>query len=86
MARSMQTAQRIGIRSIEEYKRSASEELMQCAYSMVETVIINCKFRLKIYPINRDIKSRTHKLRMRYQVTRHNIIKELSNKSIDTVI
>jgi hypothetical protein len=61
--------------------RLASEQLMQCDYNKIESVIvncedfkcdykvvqrysenviINCKFRLMIYPINRDIKSRTH--------------------------
>jgi hypothetical protein len=37
----------------EEYKVSAGEELMQCDYSAIATVISNCKFRLMIYPINR---------------------------------
>jgi hypothetical protein len=36
----------------EENKRSASEELTPGAYSKIESVIINCKFRLTIYPIN----------------------------------
>jgi hypothetical protein len=39
-----------------------------------ERVIINCKFRLTIYPVNRDINSRTHKLLTRYQVTRQNML------------
>jgi hypothetical protein len=66
------TRQRIWTRSTEEYKRSAGEELTQCDYSKIESVIINCKFRLMIYPINRDIKSRTRSLLTRYQVTCHN--------------
>jgi hypothetical protein len=37
----------------EEYKRSAGEELTQCDYIKMESVISNCKFRLTIYPINR---------------------------------
>jgi hypothetical protein len=41
-----ETGQRIGIRSTQENKRSAGEELMQCDYSEIATVIINCKFRL----------------------------------------
>jgi hypothetical protein len=48
----MQTRQQIGTRSTEEYERSAGEELTQCDYSETESVIINCKFRLTIYPIN----------------------------------
>jgi hypothetical protein len=49
-----------GIIAAEEYKRSAGEELTQCDYSKIETVIGNCKFRLMIYPINRAIESRIH--------------------------
>jgi hypothetical protein len=30
----------------EEYERSGSEELTQCVYSKIETVIIDCKFCL----------------------------------------
>jgi hypothetical protein len=52
VARNTQERGRIGIRSIEEYKRSAGEELTQCDYSKIETVISNCKFRLTIYPVN----------------------------------
>jgi hypothetical protein len=37
----------------EEYKVSAGEEVMQCDYNEILTVISNCKFRLTIYPINR---------------------------------
>jgi hypothetical protein len=40
-ARSMQTRQRIGTTNIEEYKRSAGEELTQCDYSNTENVIVN---------------------------------------------
>jgi hypothetical protein len=36
----MQTRQRIGTRSTEENKRSAGEELTQCAHSKIESVII----------------------------------------------
>jgi hypothetical protein len=72
-ARSTQARHRIGIRSTKENKRSAGEELTQADYSKIESVVINCKFRLTIYPINRDIKSRTHELLTPYQVTRHNI-------------
>jgi hypothetical protein len=46
--RSMQAISRIGIRSIEEYKRTAGEELTQYVYSEIVTVISNCKFRLAI--------------------------------------
>jgi hypothetical protein len=41
--RSTQTRQRIGTRSTEENKRSTCEELAQCAYNKIESVIINCK-------------------------------------------
>jgi hypothetical protein len=52
-ARSMQARQQIGLRSTKEYKESAGEELTQCDYNEIESVIMNCKFRLTIYPINR---------------------------------
>jgi hypothetical protein len=90
--------QRIGTKSTEENKRSASEQLTPCAYNKIQSVVINCedfkcdykvvcvlkysdiqsvtincKFCLTIYPINRDIKSRTHKLLTRYQTTCHSI-------------
>jgi hypothetical protein len=45
-ARSTKVTQRIGRRSTKEYKESACEELTQCVYSKIETVISNCKFRL----------------------------------------
>jgi hypothetical protein len=32
----------------EEYKRSAGEELTQCVYIKIETVMSNCKFRQTI--------------------------------------
>jgi hypothetical protein len=41
-ARSTQTRQGIGTRSTEENKESACEELMQCDYSKIEIVIVNC--------------------------------------------
>jgi hypothetical protein len=44
--RSTQARQRIGIRSTQENKRSAGEELTQYVYSKIETVITDCKFRL----------------------------------------
>jgi hypothetical protein len=56
-ARSTQRRQRIGTRSTEENKRSTYEELTQCDYSKIESVIIYLLFRLTIYPINRYIKS-----------------------------
>jgi hypothetical protein len=40
--------------------RSAGEELTQVDYSKIESVIINCKFCQMNYPVNWDIKSRTH--------------------------
>jgi hypothetical protein len=40
--RSMETRQRIGTRSTEENKESACEELTQCAYSKIDSVVINC--------------------------------------------
>jgi hypothetical protein len=60
--RNTQARQRIEIRSTEEYKESACEELTHCDYSEIESVIVNCKFRMMIYPINRNNESRTHKL------------------------
>jgi hypothetical protein len=57
--RNTQVRQRIEVRSIEEYKESAGEELTQCDYSKTESVIINCKLLLTIYPIHRDIESKT---------------------------
>jgi hypothetical protein len=61
-SRSTQAKEQTGIRSTQENKRSASEGLTQCVYSKIVSVIIICKFCLTIYPINRDIESRTHKL------------------------
>jgi hypothetical protein len=69
----MKTRQRIGTRSTEEYERSASEELTQCVYNKVETVIINCKFLLTIYPINPLITGV-------YKATRHNIINVVESR------
>jgi hypothetical protein len=43
----------LGLGAAEEYKRSVGIELTQCVYSKIETVIIICKFRQTIYPINR---------------------------------
>jgi hypothetical protein len=40
---SAQTRQRIGTWSTEENKESACEELMQCAYSKIQSVVINCE-------------------------------------------
>jgi hypothetical protein len=40
--RSTQARQRIGIRSTQENKMSAGEELTQCVYSKIETVISMC--------------------------------------------
>jgi hypothetical protein len=45
-ASSTKVTQRIGIRSSKEYKESACEELTKCVYNKIETVIINCNFRL----------------------------------------
>jgi hypothetical protein len=41
--RNAQTRQQIGIRSTEENKESACEELIQCAYSKNQSVVINCE-------------------------------------------
>jgi hypothetical protein len=43
----------LGLAAAEEYKSAACEELTQCDYSKMETVISNYKFRLTIYPVNR---------------------------------
>jgi hypothetical protein len=43
-ARSTQARQRIGTWSTKEYKESACEELTQCDYSEIKSVIINYKF------------------------------------------
>jgi hypothetical protein len=77
----------LGLGAQKNFKRSANEQLTQCAhsktqsiltncedfkcdykvvcalkYSDIQSVIIICKFRVTIYLINGDIKSRTHKL------------------------
>jgi hypothetical protein len=43
---------RLGLAAAEEHKRSAGEDF-KSNYSQIATVIIDCKFRLTIYPINR---------------------------------
>jgi hypothetical protein len=91
-SRSTQTRQRIGTRSIEENKRSGSEELTQCDYSKIESVVINCEdfkcdySKIETVVVNGNsawyisnkpsIKSRTHKLLTCYQVTCHIIMHE----------
>jgi hypothetical protein len=42
-SRSTQTRQRIETRSTEENKESACEELTQCAYSKIQSDVINCE-------------------------------------------
>jgi hypothetical protein len=42
----------LGLAAAEEYKTSAGEDF-KSDYTEIVTVIIDCKFRLTIYPINR---------------------------------
>jgi hypothetical protein len=72
----VQTTQQIGIRSTEENKESACEELMQCAYSKIQIVVMNCEDFKCDYKVVCALKYSD----IQSAIINHNSVRQLTNK------